>query len=260
YPIKASVFVRESSSLLQIEESILMSELNKMRSAKLKKNFEGNQRTNNVNSNQNPYSSGPPEPLGPPDNLWDDSAGPYGQEQQTANTDEIQEKEIVRLLLTYGHEFVNWDKIDDMYIGPFIMQNLADVEFEDLMCKKIIDHYSAEIDEGRLPTANHFIKHEERDIADLAITLSTSEYALSENWLNKHLIYVKDESMNLKATILGGIFHLKKRKVDKILTNLLKEIKEETDTDNQMILMQRYGVIKGVEREISKFLGSVIVK
>ena len=66
--------------------------------------------------------------------------------------------------------------------------------------------------------------------------------------------------MDLKATILGGIFHLKKRKVDKILSSLLKEIKDEKDNDNQMILMQRYGIIKGVEREISKFLGSVIVK
>jgi DNA primase len=137
---------------------------------------------------------------------------------------------------------------------------LADVEFDDALCKRIIDYYKSEIDNGRLPTANHFVKHEDRDIADLAITLSTSEYALSENWLNKHLIYVKDESMNLKATILGGIFHLKKRKVEKILMNLLKEIKEEKNEDNQMILMQRYGVIKGVEREISKFLGSVIVK
>jgi len=260
-PIKASVFVRESSSLLEIEEKILMSELNKMRSSKVKKNFESNQRTqsNFSNNKANSFSSGPPEPLGPPDDLWDDNAGP-GHVHTPAETDENQEKEIVRLLLAYGHEFVNWDKIDDMYIGSFIMQNLADVEFENILCKKIIDHYKTEIDNGRLPTANHFIKHEDRDIADLAITLSTSEYALSENWLNKHLIYVKDESMNLKATILGGIFHLKKRKVDKILTNLLKEIKEEKDTDNQMILMQRYGVIKGVEREISKFLGSVIVK
>lgn len=254
--IKASVFIRECSSLLEIEERILLTELNKMRSAKSKKSFENNQRSNH-SGNSNPYSSGPPEPLGPPDNLWDDNAGPKGE---TVDTNEHQEKEIVRLLLAYGHEFVNWDSIDDMYIGSFVMQNLADVEFENPLCKKIIDYYKSEIDNGRLPTANHFIKHKDRDIADLAITLSTSEYALSENWLNKHQIYVRDESMNLKATVLGGIFHLKKRKVDQILLNLLKEIKEEKDTDNQIILMQRYGVIKGVEREISKFLGSVIVK
>ena len=258
--IKASVFIRECSSLLEIDEHILLGELNKMRSAKLKKSFDSNQRANQSASPKQSYSSGPPEPLGPPDDLWDDNAGPMGFEPQVVEEEEYQEKEIVRLLLAFGHEFVNWDKIDDMYIGPFIMQNLADVEFDDPLCKKIIGYYKSEIDNGRLPTANHFIAHQEREIADLAITLSTSEHALSENWLNKHLIYVKDETMNLKSTILGGIFHLKKRKVEKILMNLLKEIKEEKDEDNQMILMQRYGVIKGVEREISKFLGSVIVK
>ncbi|WP_443945824.1 DNA primase [Pedobacter sp. AW1-32] len=256
-PIKASVFVRESSSLLEIEERILLTELNKMRASKGKKNYDNNNKTNYGNP---AFGGGPPEPLGPPDDLWDDQAGPGGHTAAPVEADENQEKEIVRLLLAYGHELVNWDKIDDMYIGSFVMQNLADVEFENKICKQIIDYYKSEIDNGRLPTANHFIKHQDRDIADLAITLSTSPYALSENWLNKHLIYVKDETMNLKATILGGIFHLKKRKVDKILVNLLKEIKEETDADNQMILMQRYGVIKGVEREISKFLGSVIVK
>ncbi|WP_244214253.1 DNA primase [Pedobacter jejuensis] len=253
--IKASVFIRECSSLLEIEERVLLSELNKIRSAKSKKSFESNQRASN--SNQKSYTSGAPEPLGPPDDLWDDNAG---ASVETLDNDEHQEKEIIRLLLAYGHEFVNWDNIDDMVIGSFVMQNLADVDFENQLCKKIIDYYKSEIDNGRLPTANHFIKHEDRAIADLAITLSTSEYSLSENWLNKHQIYVKDETMHLKATILGGIFHLKKRKVDKILSNLLKEIKDETDGDNQMILMQRYGVIKGVEREISKFLGSVIVK
>ncbi|MCX2573311.1 DNA primase [Pedobacter sandarakinus] len=259
-PIKASLFIRESSNLLSIEESILLAELNKMRSTRVKKNFENNQRAATQANHSSSYNSGQPEPLGPPDHLWDDNAGPSGYGEPTVESDEIQEKEIVRLLLAYGHELVNWDHIDDMYIGSFVMQNLADVVFENPICNDIIEYYKTEIDNGRLPTANHFIKHEKREIADLAITLSTSEYALSENWLNKHLIYVKDESMNLKATILGGIFHLKKRKVDRILSNLLKEIKDEKDTDNQMILMQRYGVIKGVEREISKFLGSVIVK
>ena len=83
---------------------------------------------------------------------------------------------------------------------------------------------------------------------------------LSENWYNKHKIYVRDETVNLKATILGGIYHLKKRKVDRMLLQLLQEIKTEVDPVNQEILMSRYSFIKGVEREISKFLGSVILK
>ena len=246
--IKASVFIRECSHLLEVEERILISELNKIHAGKLKK----------MAPPSSSFSSQQPD--GPPDNLFDDQATPGDTIGRTAVSDELQEREIVRLLLTFGHELVSWDKIDNMYIGSFIMQNLADVTFEDVICDKIISYYKQEIESGKLPTANQFIKNQDRDIADLAITLSTSPYALSENWYNKHQIYVRDETMNLKATILGGIFHLKKRKVDRILLNLLNEIKEENDAVNQEILMQRYSFIKNVEKEISKFLGSVIVK
>jgi DNA primase len=71
---------------------------------------------------------------------------------------------------------------------------------------------------------------------------------------------VKDEKENLRATILGGIFHLKKRKVDHILKNIRDEIQAETDENNQIILMRRYLQVKEVEKGISLFLGSVIVK
>ncbi|RZJ80801.1 MAG: DNA primase [Flavobacterium sp.] len=248
--IKASVFIRECSSLLQIEERVLLNELNTMRAAKLKKA-------------STPSRAQPSHhPDMPPDNLFDDQAP--GQEATVIETkvanDDLQEQEIVRLLLAFGHELVSWDKIDNMYIGSFIMQNLTDVTFENKLCKKIIDHYRIEIENGQLPTANQFIKSQDRDIADLAITLSTSPYTLSENWYNKHSIYVRDETVNLKATILGGLYHLKKRKVDRILLDLLQEIKHETDATNQDILLQRYSFIKNVEREINKFLGSVIVK
>ncbi len=243
--IKASVFIRECSRLLEVEERILLSELNTMRAAKLKKSSSTSTRQ-------------PQHQDLPPDNLFADDA-PIAAIETAAN-DELQEQEIVRLLLAFGHELVSWDKIDNMYIGSFIMQNLTDVTFENALCKRIIDHYRIEIENGQLPTANHFIKSADRDIADLAITLSTSPYTLSENWYNKHNIYVRDETVNLKATILGGLYHLKKRKVDRILLDLLKEIKAENDATNQEILMQRYAFIKNVEKEISRFLGSVIVK
>ena len=251
--IKASVFIRECSHLLQVEERTLLTELNKMHAARMKKAAAPQQQY----QQRQQYPSGED---GPPENLFDDSPEPALIDVATVDTDLLQEQEIVRLLLAFGHELVSWDNIDNMYIGSFIMQNLADVTFEDEICKGIIEHYRAEIENGHLPVANHFIKSEDRKIADLAITLSTSPYTLSENWYNKHQIYVRDETVNLKATILGGLFHLKKRKVDRILLNLLHEIKVEDDAVNQEILMQRYAFIKNVEKEISKFLGSVILK
>lgn len=262
--IKASIFIRECSGLLQVEERILLSELNKIRVAKFKKSGSGSQGQGfssfqQQNQGQNQYQ---PYPDGPPDNLFEnpDSASEFVEAPVAEENDLLQEQEIIRLLLAYGHELVSWDKIDNMYIGSFIMQNLADVSFQDELCKKVIDTYRDEIENGHLPVASQFINNEDRKIAELAITLSTSPYSLSENWYNKHNIYVRDESINLKATILGGLYHLKKGKVARMLMDITKELKTEIDPVNQEILMQRFIFIKGVEKEISKFLGTVILK
>ena len=45
-----------------------------------------------------------------------------------------------------------------------------------------------------------------------------------------------------------------------MLTDLMNQIKEESDVANQEILLARYAQVKNVERTISKFLGSVIIK
>jgi DNA primase len=258
--IKAAVFIRECSSLLQVEERILLSELNKIRVAKFKKSSGGssNPQSQSFQQHQNSFQSNED---GPPDNLFEPS-GPYEEPGPgtSANTDFLQEQEIVRLLLAFGHELVNWDGIDNMYIGSFIVQNLTDVVFEDTLCNSIIENYREEIENGHLPVANQFIKSENRKIAELAITLSTSPYVLSENWENKHNIYVKDETVNLKSTILGGLFHLKKAKIAGILLTISNEIKTEADPVNLEILMQRFLQMKGVEKEISRHLGITILK
>lgn len=235
--IKASVFLRECSSLLKIEERVLMTELNKIRQHKQRKS-----------------------PLPEPTQTLEQVADADPELAAFSQTDENQEKEIVRLLLCYGHELVHWDGITDTYIAPYVIGNLSDVEFEYPPCRTIIDTYKSELSAGKLPDEQHFIKHPDNSIADLAISLVSSPYMLSENWYNKRKIYVRHEAENLRSTILGGIFHLKKRKVDRILKNIRDEIQQETDTDNQAILMKKYLQVKEVEKGISKFLGSVIVK
>ena len=255
--IKASVFIRECSHLLEIEERVLLTELNAIKVAKQKKAAAP------LRSNFSPSA----HPDMPPDNLFAEDYAGGGEEagQQTESSSQVvsdilQEQEIVRLLLTFGHELAAWEQTDNMYVGSFIIQNLNDVTFEDTLCKRLIDHYRLEIENGQLPTINQFLRSEDQEIATLAITLSTSPYNLSENWLNKHQIYVKDETQNIKSAVLGGLYHLKKRKVDRMLTDLMNQMKDEKDAANQEILQGRYMQVKNVERTISKFLGSVIVK
>ncbi|MBD1392830.1 DNA primase [Mucilaginibacter glaciei] len=245
--IKASVFIKECSYILQIDERALLTELNKMRQAKAKKDYQ---------SSQNSRRPSAAEPS-PEDLLFFDEP----QVTQPVTKDESsQEKEIVRLLLLYGNKMIDWDGIANTYIGPFMIAELSDVEFADETCRQFIEIYRAEVENGVLPEEQHFIHYKDKNIVDLVVTLLATKYFLSENWYEMHKIMVPDEQANMKATILGAIFHLKKQKVGKILENLRKELQTTPAEADQEILLNQYMHMKKVEKTISDYLGSVILK
>jgi len=237
--IKASVFIKECSYQLQIDERALLSELNKMRAAKSKKD-----------SQQQTSRFAPAEEVMPQEE----------PQLTTEKDDSSQEKEIIRLLLLYGNKMITWDGIADTYIGPFIIAELSDVEFENEAAKKFAEIYRKEVENGVLPDEQYFIHYPDKEIVDLAVNQIATKYTLSENWYEMHKILVNDEQANMKATILGAIFHLKKQKVGKILEGLRKELQITSAEADQEILLNQYMHMKKVEKTISDFLGSVILK
>jgi DNA primase len=243
--ITASVFVRECSLLLEIEERVLISELNTIKRAKLKKAEKRNT---------------PQENDLPPDDLFDDEKGSTETLTVAGKENALQEREVVRLLLCYGDQLAQFVEADEMNIGSFIIQNLNDVEFEDPICEQFIRLYSEILERGESPKQDDFLRSSNNEIATLAITLTTSPYTLSENWTKKHQIYVRLEEENLKKTVLEGIFHLKKQKVEKILLSLMNQLKENLEPEAQDALMLRYSQYKNLERQIANHLGAVITK
>ena len=240
--IKASVFIKECSYILKIDERALLSELNKMRMAKAKKDSQQQQHQ------QTQW----PAPV--------DEALLYEPEIKEERDDSSQEKEIIRLLLLYGNKMIDWDGIANTYIGPFMIAELSDVDFEHKASKDFVELYRKEVENGVLPDEQFFIHYPDKEIVDLTVTLIATKYTLSENWYEMHRILVPDEQANMKATILGAIFHLKKQKVGKILESLRNELqKTESETD-QEILLNQYMQMKKVEKTISDYLGSVILK
>jgi DNA primase len=97
-------------------------------------------------------------------------------------------------------------------------------------------------------------------VVDMTVTLIATKYTLSENWYEMHKIMVSDEQANMRATILGAIFHLKKQKVGKILDSLRSELQKTPGDAEQEILLSQYMHMKKVEKTISDYLGSVIIK
>ncbi|MCD8742338.1 DNA primase [Mucilaginibacter roseus] len=250
--IKASVFVKECSHIMQIDERALLSELNKMRLTKAKKDSQ-QQYNQNQRATQHPDM--------PPEDLFFDEPGettsPVTEKREEAYN---QEREIIRLLLLYGSRMIDWDGIANTYIGPFMIAELSDVTFDNTACKAFVEDYRANVENGVLPDEQHYIHHKEKDIVDLTVTMLASRYTLSENWYEMHHISVPDEQANMKATILGAIFHLKKHKVAQILENLRKELQNTPGEQDQEILLNQYMRMKKVEKHISDYLGSVILK
>jgi DNA primase len=238
--IKASVFIKECSHILQIDERALLTELNKMRLNKAKKDSQQQQSREAEERNFPVVEEFAPE--------------------KEPKDDSNQEKEIIRLLLVYGNRMIDWDGIANTYIGPFMVAELGDVEFEHPPSKKFMELYAKELENGILPEEQFFIHFPDKDIVDLAVTLLASKYTLSENWYEMHKILVPDEQVNMKATILGAIFHLKKQKVGKILDNLRTELQNVEGEANTELLLTQYMHMKKVEKSISDYLGSVILK
>jgi DNA primase len=241
--IKASVFIRECSQQLQIDERILLTELNKMRLAKNKKDQP-----------RQPY-----EELPPPDepHFFDEPVTVTEKQSESSTT---QEREIIRLLLVYGNQIINWDNIANTYIGPFVIAELSDVEFDLPVCKQFVEIYKQQLENGVLPDEQFFIHHPDKQIVDLTVDMLSTKYTLSENWYNMHKIFVHEEQMNMKAVILGAIFHLKKQKVGKILEQLRLDLKNAQDPTDQDIIMTQYMQMKKIEKHIVDYLGSVIIK
>ena len=237
--IKASVFIKECSHILQIDERSLLSELNKMRQAKAKK--DGQQQISKATLDYEQAAVA--EPV-----------------EKPAKESDSQEKEIIRLLLLYGNKMIDWDGIANTYIGPFMVAELSDVEFEHHAAKTFMAIYGREVENGVLPDEQLFIHHSDKEIVDLVVTLLATKYTLSDNWYEMHKILVPDEQVNMKATILGAIFHLKKQKVGKMLENLRNELQNITAEADQEILLSQYMRMKKVEKTISDYLGSVILK
>lgn len=242
-----SAYVKQVAEKLKIDERAYLSVVNKSFQNKFRKDKSP------TGSNVPEQSAAPIESEAKETVISDDSF-------DLLYSDQKQEKEIIRLLLLYGNKMIDWDGIANTYIGPFMVAELGDVEFEHPACKNFIQIYSKELENGNLPDEQFFIHYPDKDIVDISVTLLATKYTLSENWYEMHRILVPDEQVNMKATILGAIFHLKKQKVGKILDGLRAELqKTDGEADTELLLTQ-YMHMKKVEKSISDYLGSVILK
>ena len=242
-------YVKECSQLLDIPEQTLINELNKILRAKFKKS---------LGIDNNAVAESDKSPSQNQEELFEDQL-PAGYHQ---------ERELVKLLLMYGQELINDERVDEdgqtiyeqVSVAQFIIDDLKldGFSFIDPINRKIFDLFDQAIDEGRIPDDQFFVSHEDETISQLAADLLSSPYKLDQ-W-EKYGIFVKREEDVLKATVLSSIYRYKDLIIEERRKAIEEELKAAEDMDDQLILLKRKKDLDDIRKQINKELGIVIAK
>lgn len=263
--IKVSVFIRQCSSLLDIEERILLTELNKIRLNKAK--------AQDKKAAQNRVQVAPQSPQGdypgdiPPADffLTEQEKAEAGitssSAQQIITAELLQEREIVRILLNYGRELVTWEGDGDIPVAPYLLGSLDDIEFEDSSCAKIIAEFRKQAENFEVPDAKFFISSEDKDVSALAVDCIASKYEISPNWNDdKRKIYVTLEIEHLQELVIQAIYRIKKRKFSREMQKVQEELKKNLSPEDMEIELHKYQKLKEAEKMLGQLLGNIVIK
>ncbi|MDR2285283.1 MAG: DNA primase [Sphingobacterium sp.] len=261
--IKVSVFIRQCSSLLDIEERVLLTELNKIRINKAKAQ---DKKASSARSAPSHMSIGPEGDMPPPDFFMteqerSDAGMPEGVVEQVITAEVLQEREIVRILLNYGRELVSWEGNGDIPVAPYLLGSIEDLTFDDSASAKIVAVFKKQAESFEVPEAKFFIAHEDNDVSKLAVDCIASRYELSPNWNDdKRKIYITKEIEHLKELVIQAIYRIKKRKFASEMHKVREELKQPLSAEDMEIALHKYQKLKEGEQLLGNLLGNTIVK
>lgn len=248
--VTRSLYLQQIGRITKIDEQVLLNELNKaLRQRFLKKSEEVN-----IEDAFDIESERVPQPI-----------------DSNIDSSEHNEKEIIRLMLTYGNhelemqtESENPDEpgeIQKIKIAQYIYEHLAvdQISFEHGLYQKIFNEYTALIQSGEPYSSEHFLHHEDPAVSSIAIDLTTFAYTVSD-WLTKHGIPIPREEDALKTTVEHAIYSLKIRHITKIISETQKEIEHAENEEDLLTLIAKKRMLDQAKNAFSKELGWVIHK
>ncbi len=254
--IYRSVYVKECSRIMDVEEQILLSELNKIRSKKF--NEKSNQHLSpNLHQNTN-------------ENKITEFVINEEKKQVLDASAEHQERDIIRLLLNYGKEIVSVDSDEldeekrplqiEISLAAIIIHELQgdNIVLENLLYNDIYREFVEQLNSEKVPDYNYFLNHESMDICSLTVDLISSPYSLSK-W-EQHGIFPTMEKDILKKSLYHAVFALKIRKLEMMIHDNQKRLKENPPEEELMTLVQVQRQLQEAKKTFAALLGRIVLK
>lgn len=230
--IKRSIYIKECSNILKIDENILITEMNKL--------LIGSRRT-----------SSPTRFSFNVEKKKDTSV------KELDGAIDFYEKECLRMLVNYGTTNFKIIGLDRKSFIEYFLNEIEDVAFENKNYIKIIDVFKAELEKGNIIDINYFLNEDYKDLKMDIIDLSASKYELSDKWKNKFNIHVTDESDDLKKSTYSNILRFKFRLIKKMINENLQILNSNINFEKQQETIKIHNKLKSAEMDIAKQLGNV---
>lgn len=235
-PIKRAVYIQETGNLLKIQETVLVTELNKILIQDRQKKPETPPTMDQV----------PPMP----------DAEPVADTVQVADSEELQEREMVRLLLNYADSELE----EDVDLLSYFISEFEDIEFRNESYAYIYNAFLANRNEGRLIGSTWFMDNAPQNIKTLVAELTLRKYYASPHWSSKYHIYFNDEKENLTTHAHQNVLRKKYRYLQRLIEENKEKLKDaESRISEKEIdeLLDMQVKLKMADLEIAKELGIV---
>ncbi|MEL7425313.1 MAG: DNA primase [Bacteroidota bacterium] len=258
-PIKRSLYIKECARLFGVDEQLLVGEINKIIAQKIRKH---QQKKAAAQQEQPPFPSGPPPGVG---EFPDEQLMPMPPtDENVAQGDEYQERDLIRLLLLFGDK--PFDKDGDQSVAQFIMSNIDDVidNFDGVVYQRIAKEVQVMIERGEQPTIEHFMQHDTSELRQMAIDMATSPYEFSENWEKKWDVVLNQKAPdeNFVKDSAHGLKRFRLRKLSRLCEENIIKVRELVSSDNQeelLLYMKLQQRLQSLRNSLAKELGTVVL-
>ena len=247
--ITRTVYIRECSRIMDIDERVLYTEIRKIR--------------RNLAEQKYKYKDPTPLPV--------DNQNGKIQNNIPENDSTHAEKELIRLILNYGNRetmtLINITNKEEKivsvarYIVNEIEKEEDELTFKHPVYKLIFDEVKNQLTESGLVDEKYFIYHTDNSVANATVDLLSSTYQLSKIW-SKHDNFIETEEMKLNEVVSEAVFALQNQTVLLLMKKTegeLRAAQENNDLENIIQMQQRFMILNGLKRNLSKNLGDRII-
>jgi DNA primase len=237
-------YVKECSTLLNVEEQMLYYEINKLKN---------NEQERNATRRSNVPDMPPPDEFFAPDS------------DVVTSRFEEQERNILQVLVKHGEAiffYADEEKQQPVTVGDYILEELErdNMVFENPVHALMLEEYKIQHKQENFIAERFFLYHQNGQISMLTAELVTDKYTLSR--IHSKIKRVETDAERFIDLVPRVVFELKNCLMLDMIKQKLLQMKAANDAKNNKLvdeLMREMSQLEIVKRQLSKTLGERII-